>query len=54
MIIIFKKKIACSAASSAFLSYQFSTGHQPPTSQQYFSLTINQHQPPAISQPNKA
>jgi hypothetical protein len=39
-------------ASSAFLSHQFSTSQQPPASQQYFSLTTNQHQPPATSQPN--
>jgi hypothetical protein len=41
-------------ASSAFLSHQFSTSQQPPASQQYFSLTTNQHQPPATSQPNEA
>jgi hypothetical protein len=41
-------------ASSAFLSHQFSISHQPSASQQYFSLTINQPQPPAISQPNEA
>jgi hypothetical protein len=28
-----------------------STGHRPPANQQYFSLTINQHQLSAISQP---
>jgi hypothetical protein len=39
--------------SSAFLSHQFSTSYQPPASQQYFSLTINQPQPPATSQPNE-
>jgi hypothetical protein len=44
----------CQSASSVFLSYQFSTSHQPPASQQYFSLTINQSQPPATSQPNEA
>jgi hypothetical protein len=31
----------------------FSTSHQSPASQQYFSLTINQPQPPATSQPNE-
>jgi hypothetical protein len=41
-------------ASSAFLSHHFSISHQPPASQQYFSLTINQHPPPATSQPNEA
>jgi hypothetical protein len=41
-------------ASSAFLSHQFSTSHQPTASQQYFSLTTNQHQSPATSQPNEA
>jgi hypothetical protein len=40
--------------SSAFLSHQFSTSQQPPASQQYFSLTTNQHQPSATSQPNEA
>jgi hypothetical protein len=30
------------------------TSHQPLASQQYFSLTINQPQPPATSQPNEA
>jgi hypothetical protein len=40
-------------ASSAFLSHQISTRHLPPVSQQYFSLTTNQHQPSATSQPNK-
>jgi hypothetical protein len=30
------------------------TSHQPPASQQYFSLTINQPQPPATGQPNEA
>jgi hypothetical protein len=44
----------CQPASSVFLSHQFSTSHQPPASQQYFSLTINQPQPPATSQPNEA
>jgi len=32
-------------ASSIFLSHQTSTNQQPPTNQQHFSLTINQHQP---------
>jgi hypothetical protein len=41
-------------ASSIFLSHQFSTSQQSPASQQYFSLTTNQHQPPATSQPNEA
>jgi hypothetical protein len=41
-------------ASSVFLSHHFSTSHQPPVSQQYFSLTTNQHQPPATRQPNEA
>jgi hypothetical protein len=41
-------------ASSVFLSHQFSISHQPPASQQYFSLTRNQHQSLATSQPNEA
>jgi hypothetical protein len=41
------------AVSSVFLLHQFSTSQQPPASQQYFSLTRNQHQPPATSQPNE-
>jgi hypothetical protein len=44
----------CQPASSVFLSHHFSTSHQPPTSQHYFSLTTNQHQPLATSQPNEA
>jgi hypothetical protein len=40
--------------NSAFLSHQFSTSYQPPASQQYFSLTINQPQPPVTRQPNEA
>jgi hypothetical protein len=44
----------CQPASSAFLSHHFSTSYQPPASQQYFSLTTNQHQPSASSQPNEA
>jgi hypothetical protein len=40
-------------ANSAFLSYHFSTSHQPSASQQYFSLTTNQHPPPVTSQPNE-
>jgi hypothetical protein len=39
----------CQPASSVFLSHQFSTSHQPLASHQYFSLIINQPQPPAIS-----
>jgi hypothetical protein len=45
---------SCQPASSAFLSHQFSISHQPPVSQQYFSLTTNQPQLPATSQPNEA
>jgi hypothetical protein len=45
--------VSSQPASSAFLSHQFSTNQQPPASQQYFSLTTNQHQPPATSQPNE-
>ena len=37
------------SANSIFLSYQTSTSQQPPASQQYFSLTINQHQPSATA-----
>jgi hypothetical protein len=44
----------CQPANSAFLSHHFSTSHQPPASQQYFSLTANQHRSPATSQPNEA
>jgi hypothetical protein len=43
----------CQPPSSVFLSHYFSINHQPPASQQYFSLTTNQHQPSAISQPNE-
>jgi len=35
--------------SSVFLSHQISISHQPPASQQYFSLTTNQHQLPATA-----
>jgi len=31
-------------ASNVFLSYKIRISHQPPASQQYFSLIINQHQ----------
>jgi hypothetical protein len=31
---------------SAFLSRYFSTSHQLPVNQQYFSFTTNQHLPP--------
>jgi hypothetical protein len=41
-------------ASSAFLSHQFSTSHQPPVNQQYFSLTIHQSRSPTTRQPNEA
>jgi hypothetical protein len=41
-------------ASSAFLSHHFSTNHQLLVSQQYFSLTTDQHWPPATSQSNEA
>jgi hypothetical protein len=44
----------CQPASSVFLSHQFSISHQPPVSQQYFSLATNQPQLPATSQPNEA
>jgi hypothetical protein len=44
----------CQSASSVFLSHYFSTSHQPPASQQYFSLTTNQYQPPATNQLNEA
>jgi len=43
-------RLAClPTASSIFLTHQISTSHQPPVSQQYFSLTTNQHQPPATT-----
>jgi hypothetical protein len=41
------KTILSQSASSVFFSHQISTSHLPPASQQYFSLTTNQHQPPA-------
>jgi hypothetical protein len=40
----------CQPASSTFLSHHFSTSHQPPASQQYFSLITNQHRPSASQQ----
>jgi hypothetical protein len=43
----------CQPVSSVFLSLQISISHQPPASEQYFSLTTTLHQPPATSQPNK-
>jgi len=36
--------------NNVFLSHHFNTSLQPPTSQQYFSLTPLQHQPPAPAQ----
>ena len=36
-------------ASSTVLSYQISTSHQLPVSQQYCSLITNQHQPSATA-----
>ena len=33
------------SVNSVFLSHQISSSYQPPASQQYFSRTINQHQP---------
>jgi hypothetical protein len=46
--------VRLAGSSSAFLSHHFNTSHQSSVSQQYFSLTTNQHQPPATSQPNEA
>ena len=37
------------SANNIFLSHQTSTSHQLPASQQCFSLTTNQHQPPATA-----
>ena len=42
------------SANNIFLSYQTSTRQQPPASQQYFSLTINQHQLSATAQRTEA
>jgi hypothetical protein len=46
---VFRGDVYNQPASSVFLSHHFSTNHQLPASQQYFSLTTNQHQPPATS-----
>ena len=43
-------EILLQPANIIFLSHQISTSHAPaPVSQQFFSLTRNQHQPPATA-----
>jgi hypothetical protein len=48
-------RLACQpAVLFSHTNSALASSHQPSASQQYFSLTTNQHQPPATSQPNEA
>jgi len=49
-----QKIMSASQPAVFFLSHQISISHQPAASQQYFSLTTNQHQPQPAKQSSGA